>query len=109
MTITKTKEVTTEEIEVSPGTYYFECHEGSYHKIVLTEYDEDGLEYFLESVEPYASPYGIRVRQDTIFDEEEFPYKFSAFIREISSKKIEKEEFEQQKQEVLNKLLNGNK
>ena len=104
MKITKKKEVITEEIELLSGTYYFECQEGNYHKISLSEYDDEiGMEYFYESVENYNSPYGIRVRRDFI-SEEELPYKFSAFIREISGKKIEKEEYEQQKQEVLCKL-----
>ena len=105
MKITKKKEIVTEEIELLSGTYYFECHEGNYHKITLSEYDDKvGMEYFYESVENYNSPYGIRVRRDFISEEEELPYKFSAFIREISGKKIEKEEYEQQKQEVLGKL-----
>lgn len=104
MKLTKIKEVVKEEIEVNSGECYFECSEGSYHKMILTTYDDDGLDYFLESVENWSSPYGIRVRKDTIFDAEELPYKFSAFIREISGKKIEKEEFYKVKQEVLNRL-----
>ena len=109
MKITKKKEVITEEIEVEVGTYYFECQEGTVHKMVLVNDDQIGIDYFLESVESWWSTYGIRVRKDFITDEEEFPYKFSAFIREISGKKIEKEEFEQQKQEVINKIANVNK
>jgi hypothetical protein len=105
MKITKKKEVVTEEIDLEAGIYYFECHEGTCHKIVLTNDNEVGMEYFLESVESWNSPYGIRIRKDFIVDEEELPYKFSAFIREISGKKIEKEEFEQQKQEVINRLI----
>lgn len=103
MKITKTKEVVTEEIEVSPGEYYFECQECISHKMILTDYDE-GLDYFYESVEDWGSPYGIRVRKDTIFDGEELPYKFSAFIRGISGKKIEKEDFDKVKQQVLERL-----
>ena len=91
MKITKKKEVITEEIELLSGTYYFECQEGNYHKISLSEYDDEiGMEYFYESVENYNSPYGIRVRRDFISEEEELPYKFSAFIREISGKKLKK-------------------
>lgn len=44
------------------------------------------------------------MKEDYAFDGEGLPYKFSAFIREISGQKIEKEEFEEQKQEVINKL-----
>ena len=105
MKITKTKEVVTEEIEIKAGTYYFECHEGNYHKITLLEYDDEiGTEYFYESVENYNSPYGIRVRKDFIVDEEELPYKFSGFIREISGKKIEKEDYYKEREDILKRL-----
>ena len=111
MKITKKKEIVTEEIEVEAGTYYFQCQEGAVHKMVLTYYDDEaeGVDYNMESVESWFSPYGIRVRKDIAFDEEEFPYKFSAFIREISGKKIEKEEFEQQKQQVIKRITDANK
>ena len=109
MKITKKKEVVSEEIEVDAGTYYFQCQEGAVHKMVLIDDDQVGMDYFLESVESWGSPYGIRVRKDFITDEEEFPYKFSAFIREISGKKIEKGEFEQQKQEVIKRITDANK
>ena len=104
MKIIKKKEVVTEEIEIHSGTYCFECHEGSYHKIILKEHEEDFIDYRLESVENYLSPYGIRIITGTIFDEEEVPYKFSGFIRGVSGKKIEKEE---QKQQVIERIANG--
>ena len=99
MKLIKKKEVVTEEIELLTGTYYFVCTDGIYHKMVLTDYDEEGIDYFLESVENYNSPYGIRVRKDFIIDQEDIPYKFSAYIQEISGRKIEK-----QKQEVIKRL-----
>ena len=103
MKIAKKKEVVTEEIELLPGTYYFECYEGNYHKIVLEE--DEGYDYILESVENYASPYGIRVRKDFIVDQEELPYKFLAFILGTSGKKLKKEEFEEQKKQVIERLI----
>lgn len=103
MKIVKKKEVVTEEIELLPGIYYFECYEGNYHKIVLEE--DEGLDYILESVENYASPYGIRVRKDFIVDQEELPYKFLAFILGTSGKKLKKEEFEEQKKQVIERLI----
>lgn len=109
MKVTKKKEVVTEEIDLQPGTYYFECSEGSLHKMVLTEYDDEGLDYFYETVDSWGSPYGIRVRKDVIFNEEELPYKFSAFIREISGKKIGKEEYDTEKEETLKRILNETK
>lgn len=108
MKVVKKKEIVSEEIDVQSGTYYFECHEGASHKIVLDDYENvQEIEYYLESVENYRSPFGIRVRTDIIYDGEEFPYKFSAFIRGISGKEITKEEFKKEKQEVLEKLNNG--
>lgn len=106
MKVTKNKTVVTEEIEVSPGEYYFECQEGNSHKMVLTDYDDgEGIDYFYESVEEWSSPYGVRVRKDTIFDGEELPYKFSAFICGISGKKIEKEDYIIKREEVLKRLI----
>ena len=104
MKITKKKEVVTEEIELLSGTYYFECYEGSYHKIILEE--NEGFDYIIESIENYASPYGIRVRKDWIADQEELPYKFEAFILGKSGKKIEKEDFEEQKKQVIERIIN---
>ena len=105
MKITKKKEVVPEEIEVEEGTYYFECQEGIVHKMVLTE-EEDTTDYFYESVESYLNNYGVRVRRDSITDGEELPYKFSAFIRGVSGKKIEREEFEEQKKQVIERIIN---
>jgi hypothetical protein len=105
MKITKKKEVVTEEIEVSPGEYYFVDANAVFYKMVLEE-DEDAIYYFYEKVENFSDVWGIRVKKDSIiFGEEELPYAFSAFIRGISGIKIEKEEFEQQKQEVIKRLL----
>ena len=109
MKITKTKEVVTEEIEVELGTYYFECQEGLIYKMILTEYDDDGIDYFLEEVSSWGSPYGIRVRKDTIFEEEEVPYIFSAFIRGISGEKITKEMYEQEREETLKRIIEDDK
>lgn len=105
MKITKKKEVVTEEIELLPGVYYFKCNEGNYHKITLLEYDDEiGTEYVYESVENYNNHYGIRVRKDFIVDEAELPYKFSAFTREVSGEKVEKEDFEEQKRQLIERI-----
>ena len=104
MKIIKKKEVVIEEVEVQIGTYYFECHEGIFHKIMLEQESDDSIEYIMESVENYNSPYGIIVREDYALEGDDFPYKFSAFLLWISGKKIKKQEFEQQKQEVINRL-----
>lgn len=104
MKLTQKKEIVVEEIDIKPGTYYFECFEGVYHKMILTVYEEEGLDYFLEEVYNFGSPYGIRVKKDTIFDAEELPYKFQGFLRKISGKKITKEEFEKEREDVLKRL-----
>lgn len=106
MKITKTKEVVIEEVEVLPGTYYFKCTDGEYHKMELGETDEDRVtNYRCTYVSNFSDIFSIKVREDYTYDEEGLPYKFSDYVREISGKKIEKEEFEQQKQEVINKII----
>ena len=105
MKITKKKEVVTEEIEIKAGTYYFKCQDNEFHKMELGETDDNGVtNYKCTYVSNFSDIFSIKIREDYTFDEEHLPYKFSAFIREISGKKIEKEEFEQQKQEVISRL-----
>ena len=64
----------------------------------------NGINYIQENVIYSSDVRGVTIKQDIIFDEIGLPYKFSAFIREVSGKKIEKEEFEQQKQEVIKRI-----
>lgn len=49
--------------------------------------------------------YGLRIRKDIIFYDGDLPYTFSVFILEKSGEEIDKEEFERQKQEVINRIL----
>lgn len=105
MKITKKKEVVIEEVEVQIGTYYFECHEGILHKMVLEQENDDSIEYTMESVENYNSPYGIRVREDYALEGDDFPYKFSCFLLGISGKKIKKEEYDREKDKTLKRLI----
>lgn len=105
MKITKKKEIVVEEVEVQIGTYYFECHEGILHKIVLEQESDDSIEYIMESVENYNSPYGIRVREDYALEEDGLPYKFSAFLLGISGKKVEKGEYDTERENVIKRLI----
>ena len=105
MKITKTKKVITEEIELKPGEYYFICNDGMYYKTIITQ--QCGalfIDFEYEQVENFSDAWSIRARKDFTYDEDELPYKFSAYIREVGGKKITKEEFEKQRHEVLNKL-----
>jgi hypothetical protein len=105
MKITKTKQVVTEEIEVNPGTYYFSCAEQNYNKIVLEQDNgEDVTDFIFETVIPNSDLYGIRIRKDWVTDEEDLPYKFLEFILGKSGKKIEEEEYNEVKQEILKRL-----
>jgi hypothetical protein len=89
-TIYMTKEVAKEEIEVEAGTYYYKCDNDIYHKLILEE-EEDGCNWYrLEIVELFSDVKGLRIKEDSICDENEIPYKFSGFIREISGKKLKK-------------------
>lgn len=106
MKITIKKEVVAEELEIEAGTYYFKCTEGEFHKMELGETDnEDITNYRCTYVSNFSDVFGIKVREDYTYDEQDLPYKFSAFIRGISGQKITKEEFEQQREEVLKKLI----
>ncbi len=104
MKITKTKEVITEEIEVHPGTYYFEDEDMIVYKMVLQELDEDGFaDYTLETVTNFANISAIKIRTEWM-DTDSIPFVFKQFILGISGKKIEKEEYYKEREEVKQKL-----
>jgi len=104
MKITKTKEVITEEVEVNPGTYYFEDEDLISYKMVVEEVDEEGFaDYTLETITNFGNITGIRIRKEWM-DADNIPYVFKQFILGISGKKIEKEEYYKEREEVKQKL-----
>jgi len=99
MKIIKTKEVVKEEIEVLDGVYYFEkdliCN-----KIKL----EDG-EFTMETLLNFSSPLGIKVVEDYVEEDGyNLPYAFKQFILGESGKKIEKEEYYKEREDILKRL-----
>lgn len=103
MKIIKTKEVVREEIEISSGEYYFEIQARSY-KIVIEETDEDGYtKYKMETLNNFGNIYSIRVYDDEC-NSEEIPYNFKQFILGEAGKKITKEEFNFEKQDILKRI-----
>ncbi len=103
MKITKTKEVVTEEIEIQPGEYYFDIQLRSY-KMIVGETDKDGYtKYKLETLNNFANICSVKVYDDEC-NSEEVPYKFKQFILGEAGKKITKEEFEYEKQDILNRI-----
>jgi len=104
MKLAKKKEVVTEEIEVKTGVYYFEDGDMISHKFTLGEDEENYTDYILESLQNFSNRTGIVVKKDGTWEAEDLPYVFQKFILGISGKKIEKEEFDKEKQEILNKL-----
>jgi hypothetical protein len=104
MKITKTKEVVTEEIEVKPGEYYFEDSDSRTFKMVFGETDKDGYtKYKLETLNNFGNIYSVRVYDDEC-SSEDVPYDFKQFILGEAGKKITKEEFEYEKQDILKRL-----
>jgi hypothetical protein len=104
MKLAKKKEVVTEEIEVKAGLYYFEDSDVISHKFILKEEEENYTEYILETLHSFSNRIGIIIKEDGAWEAEELPYVFQKFILGISGKKIEKEDFDKEKQEILNKL-----
>jgi len=104
MKITKTKEVATEQIEILAGTYYFEDEDIVAYKFILTEPDDNYSDYTLETLHSFSNKVGIVIRKDGTWDEDGLPYVFKQFILGISGKKIEKEEFDLEKQDILNRI-----
>lgn len=105
MKITKTKEVITEDIDVQPGTYYFECGSHIARKFTLFEKEDDSLQEFVfETLYGFSNRTGINMLEDNAWDENDLPYDFKQFILGIAGKKIEKEQYYKERTEILNKL-----
>ncbi len=104
MKITKTEKVVKEEIDVQPGTYYFEDGELTSRKFVLYEPEDNYSEFDLESLYSRFNTIGIERKEDGAWDENDLPYSFKQFILGIAGKKIGKEEYYKERQQILDKL-----
>ena len=104
--ITKEKEVIKEDIEIESGTYYFESKEATY-KITIKEPDENNyIDFIMEEIINYSNICSFKIRDDYVYEGDTLPYSFLAFILgKENYKKITEQEFEQQKQEVIKRLL----
>lgn len=102
---TKKVETVTEEIDILPGTYYFEDDDLISYKMILPEEDEDGFcDYILESVRNFGNVFGIIVKDDWL-DKDKLPFVFENFILGNGGKKIKQKEYQLERQDVLNKLM----
>lgn len=103
MKIIKKKEVVTEQIEVQPGTYYFEIQLRSY-KMTFGDTDKDGYtKYKIETLNNFGNVYSIKVYEDECTTED-VPYFFKQFILGEEGRKITKEEFEEEKEDILKRI-----
>lgn len=104
MKIVKLKEVVTEEIELKVGTYYFEDENIVSHKFTLSEPEDEYSDYTLEILQGFSNVTGIRIKEGGAWDEEDLPYAFKQFILGVAGKEITKEEYDKERQEILDKL-----
>lgn len=104
MKITKTKKTVIEDIDVQPGSYFFQDENAMYSKLVLGESEDDYSKFTLEILTNFSDVWGIRFREDGAWDESDLPYGFRQFILGVGGKKIEKEEYYKERAEILEKL-----
>ena len=104
MRITKTKDVITENIEVNSGTYYFECDSHIARKFTLLEKTDVSQEFIFETLYNFSNKIGINMLEEDAWDENDLPYDFKQFILGILGKKIEKEDYYKERQQILDKL-----
>lgn len=104
MKITKKKEIISEEVQVIPGTYYFE-NDLIVYKMEIGEPKDGWSEFRQEKVVSFSDKFGISVEQDDLYSEDDIPYYFKQFYLGIQGKKIEKEEFYKEKEDVLKRIL----
>ena len=94
-----------EEIDVQPGTYYFEDEYVSSNKFTLMHIEDGYQDFTLETLYFQSNKFGVIIREDGAWDEEDLPYNFKQFILGEAGKDITKEEFEKEKQEVINRIV----
>lgn len=95
-------ETITEEIHIEQGTYYFSTDNScQYYKIVFEEDSDKFIDYTVIEVNDYADEKSIILRSDGIY--ECLPHKYQKLFLG-GGKKIEKEEFEENRQEVKERL-----
>ena len=104
MKITKTEKIAVVEVEIQPGTYYFEDEYRVIHKFTLKEAEDDCSDYIQETLHKSHALYGIKVYNSYAYDENDLPYVFKQFILGISGQKIEKEDYYKERKEILDKL-----
>ena len=104
--LTKEKEVIKEDIEISFGTYYWEDSHLDSYKIIIYENEdfENYVDFKMERVMNSGNIWGIKIELDYC-DTEDLPYVFKQFIFGGKKNQITEEEFNQQKQEVIKRLL----
>ena len=104
--LTKEKEVIKEDIEISFGTYYWEDSHLDSYKIIIYENEdfENYVDFKMERVMNSGNIWGIKIELDYC-DTEDLPYVFKQFIFGGKKNEITEEEFNQQKQEVIKRLL----
>ena len=102
--LTKEKEVIKEEIEIPFGVYYY-SDDAVDCKIELRDYGNNFVKHKLTRLEDFSNLYGIRIFESESFYGEDIPYSFKKFIFGGKKNEITEQEFEQQKQEVLKRLL----
>jgi hypothetical protein len=100
----KEKEVIKEEVEIPFGIYYFN-DDGVDCKIELLDDGDDFVEHRLTRLEDFNNFYGVRVFEKASLYGEDIPYSFKKFIFGGRKNEITEQEFEQQKQEVIKRLL----
>lgn len=101
--LVKEKEVIKEEVEVNFGTYYFE-DDADYCKIELSDLEDGYVKHRLTRVQDYSNLYGVRVYEGESELGEDVPYAFKKFIFGAKEKEITEQEYEQLKQEVINRI-----
>jgi hypothetical protein len=105
MKINKETKVIAEEVEFEAGAYYWEDNQLNFYKISVNENEdfENYVNFKMERLTLSGNIWGIRVEED-YDDMENLPYAFKEFIIGGQKRKITEEEFNKEKQEILNRI-----
>jgi hypothetical protein len=94
-----------EQVEVKEGTYYFEDDKLVVYKFSFTEDEHTYFDYKFEEVKNFSNIYSITFKEDWSDGISDLPYKVEQFLLKKEGKEITEQEFNSEKEEVINRLL----
>lgn len=99
-TITKIKEVVTEQIELKEGVYLFDRER--MYKFTIKFNIHGWIHYTKEVLTHYNNQFGISFYEDDEFRGDDLPYELLEFLRDGKGESVTEETWEKERTSILN-------